>query len=246
MPLVIFIICGYGIIIIKTIKKVFNMDIYKLSLKNLRRNRLRNLFAILRISFGVIILLVLVSSGLGVNTFVKQANSYLDSNGNGSQDIVSSITNQINSLMGTNLSNSVIVTRLSGLLNNLVYVIDGIASIVFLVGILDIINTMGFNFNERKREIGILKTLGFSRRQLMMSLSLEAGLLGLLGSIIGVVVGSAGVILLADFIGIPISILIPPWLIIGVIIITTILSMILGLVPSWFAVEIDIEEALTQ
>ena len=94
--------------------------------------------------------------------------------------------------MGTNLSNSAIVTRLSGLLNNLVYVIDGIASIVFLVGILDIINTMGFNFNERKREIGILKTLGFSRRQLIMSLSLEAGLLGLLGFIIGVVVGFAG------------------------------------------------------
>ena len=246
MPLITFIICGYGIIIIKSSKIVCIMDIYKLSLKNLRRNRLRNLFAILRISFGVIILLVLVSSGLGLNTFVKQANSYLDSNGNGSQEIVSSITNQINSLMGTNLSNSVIVTRLSGLLNNLVYVIDGIASIVFLVGILDIINTMGFNFNERKREIGILKTLGFSRRQLIMSLSLEAGLLGLLGSIIGVVVGSVGVIVLADLIGIPISILIPPGLIIGVITITTILSMILGLFPSWFAVEIDIEEALAQ
>ena len=79
------------------------------------------------------------------------------------------------------------------------YVVDGIASIVFLVGILDIINTMGFNLNERKREIGILKTLGFSRRQLIMSLSLEAGLLGLLGSIIGVVVGSLGVIIIGRF-----------------------------------------------
>ena len=79
------------------------MDIYKLSLKNLRRNMLRNIFAILRISFGVIILLVLVSSGLGLNTFVKQANSYLDSNGNSSQTIVSSITDQINSLIGNQL-----------------------------------------------------------------------------------------------------------------------------------------------
>ena len=82
------------------------MDIYKLSLKNLRRNRLRNLFAILRISFGVLILLVLISSGLGLNTFVKQANSYLDSNGNSSQEIVSTITDQVNFLLGTNLSNS--------------------------------------------------------------------------------------------------------------------------------------------
>ena len=126
------------------------------------------------------------------------------------------------------------------------YVVDGIASIVFLVGILDIINTMGFNLNERKREIGILKTLGFSRNQLFMSISLEAGLLGLLGSIGGVIIGSAGLLVLADIIGIPISILIPLWLIIGVIILTTILSMILGLFPSWFAVDRNIAEALGQ
>ena len=42
---------------------------------------------------------------------------------------------------------------------------------------------MGFNLNERKREIGILKTLGFSERQLLLSMSLEAGLLGFLGAL---------------------------------------------------------------
>ena len=221
------------------------MNIYKLSLKNLRRNKLRNLFAILRIALGVVILLVLISSGLGLNTFIKQANSFnIEPNGN-NQSIVTTITNQVNSLLGTNHSNSVVINKIKDLVNNIVYIIDGLASLVFLVGILDIINTMGFNLNERKREIGVLKTLGFSNKQLLLSLSLEAGILGFLGSVGGVLIGSIGLILVANIIGIPISILIPSWLIIGAITLTTILCMILGLFPAWFAVERNVEEALT-
>ena len=221
------------------------MNIYKLSLKNLRRNKLRNLFAILRIALGVVILLVLISSGLGLNTFIKQANSFnIESNGN-NQSTVTTITDQVNSLLGTNHSNSVVINKIKDLINNIVYIIDGLASLVFLVGILDIINTMGFNLNERKREIGVLKTLGFSNKQLLLSLSLEAGILGFLGSVGGVLIGSIGLILVANIIGIPISILIPSWLIIGAITLTTILCMILGLFPAWFAVERNVEEALT-
>jgi putative ABC transport system permease protein len=233
-----------GIYLIKPKSILLYMDIYKLSLKNLRRNMLRNFFAILRISFGVLILLVLISSGLGLNSFIKQADSYVNSNGNNSQTVVSTITDQVNLLLGTNLSNSMVGKSLDRLINNVVYIVDGIASIVFLVGILDIINTMGFNLNERKREIGILKTLGFSKNQLLISMSLEAGLIGFLGSIGGVLFGSIGLLILADIIGIPLSILIPLWLIIGSIIITTVLSMILGLFPAWFAANIGVAEAL--
>jgi putative ABC transport system permease protein len=221
------------------------MDIYKLSLKNLRRNRLRNLFAILRITLGVLILIFLISSGLGLNTFLKQANSFnLESNSTNSQSIVTTIADQLNSFLGTNHNKSVVIEKIRGLINNIVYIVDGIASIVFLVGILDIINTMGFNLNERKREIVILKTLGFSKIQLLTSLSIEAGLIGLLGSIGGALIASIGLIVVANIIGISISILIPPWLLIGVISLTTILCMILGILPAWFAVERNITEVL--
>ena len=157
---------------------------------------------------------------------------------------MTTIADQLNSFLGTNHNKSVLIDKIKGLINNIVYVVDGIASIVFLVGILDIINTMGFNLNERKREIAILKTLGFSKVQLLTSLSIEAGLLGLLGSIGGALIASIGLILVANFIGISISILIPPWLIIGVISLTTILCMVLGILPAFFAVERNITEEL--
>jgi putative ABC transport system permease protein len=194
---------------------------------------------------GVLILIILISSGLGLNTFLKQVNSFnLESNGTNSQSIVTTIADQVNSFLGTNHSKSVVIDKIKGLINNIVYIVDGIASIVFLVGILDIINTMGFNLNKRKREIGILKTLGFSKVQLLTSLSIEAGLLGLLGSIGGALIASIGLIFVANIIGTSISILIPPWLLIGVISLTTILCMILGPVPAWFVVERNVEEAL--
>lgn len=190
-------------------------------------------------------MIILISSGLGLNTFLKQVNSFnLESNGTNSQSIVTTIADQVNSFLGTNHSKSVVIDKIKGLINNIVYIVDGIASIVFLVGILDIINTMGFNLNKRKREIGILKTLGFSKVQLLTSLSIEAGLLGLLGSIGGALIASIGLIFVANIIGTSISILIPPWLLIGVISLTTILCMILGPVPAWFVVERNVEEAL--
>lgn len=222
------------------------MDIYKLSLKNLRRNKLRNFFAVVRISFGVLILIVLISSGLGLNTFLKQANSFnVNSDVNNSELIVSTVSTQLNSILGINTTNSVIANKIRGLINNAVYILDGIASIVFLVGILDVINTMGFNLNERKREIGILKTMGFSEKQLLLSMALEAGLLGFFGGIGGVVLGSFGLSLLAMVISIPISILIPLWLIPSVIVITTVFASILGLFPGWFAAYRTIEEGLS-
>lgn len=221
------------------------MNIYRLSLKNLRRNKLRNFFAIVRISFGVLILLVLISSGIGLNTFLKQANSFhVNDNVNNSELIISTVTNQLNSILGINSTTSVIGSKINTLINNAVYILDGLASIVFLVGILDIMNTMGFNLNERTREIGILKTMGFSEKQLLMSMSLEAGFIGFFGGIGGVILGSLGISVVAMFVGIPISILIPLWLIPSVIILTTVLASILGLVPGWFASYRNIEEVI--
>lgn len=221
------------------------MNIYRLSIKNLRRNKLRNFFAIVRISFGVLILLVLLSSGIGLNTFLKQANSFhVNENVNNSELIISTVTNQLNSILGVNSTTSVIGSKIDALINNAVYILDGLASIVFLVGILDIMNTMGFNLNERNREIGILKTMGFSEKQLLISMSLEAGLIGFFGGIGGVVLGSLGISIAAMFIGIPISILIPLWLIPSVIVLTTVLASLLGLVPGWFASYRNIEEVI--
>jgi putative ABC transport system permease protein len=230
------------------------MGIYQLSIKNMRRNRLRNVSTISRITVGVIIFLVLISSGIGINSFLKQTsslNSDVFSNNQKQSkvpvnvtSIISSITNYLNSSFGVNVSNSLLLSKLEGYITSFVYLLDGIASISFLVGVFGVINVLNLNLSERKREIGILKSLGFSKRQILISISLEAGLFGLLGSVMGVILGSIGIIFISKFLGLKMDIILPFQLVLGIITVTTILALFLGFIPAYYASKMGLEDAL--
>lgn len=61
--------------------------------------------------------------------------------------------------------------------------------IAMLVGMFLIYNTMSISVVQRKREIGILRALGTTKRQILALFTLEGLLLGLIGSAMGVGIG---------------------------------------------------------
>ncbi|MCS0600221.1 ABC transporter permease [Streptomyces sp. LP11] len=69
------------------------------------------------------------------------------------------------------------------------YAMLGFAGIAFLVGIFLIINTFSMLVAQRTREIGLMRAIGSSRRQVNRSVLIEALLLGVLGSVLGVGAG---------------------------------------------------------
>ncbi|UGY91838.1 ABC transporter permease [Streptomyces gobiensis] len=69
------------------------------------------------------------------------------------------------------------------------YALLGFAGIALLVGIFLIINTFLMLVAQRTREIGLLRAIGSSRRQINRSVLIEALLLGILGSVLGVGAG---------------------------------------------------------
>ncbi|MFT4868271.1 MAG: putative ABC transport system permease protein [Candidatus Nanohaloarchaea archaeon] len=69
------------------------------------------------------------------------------------------------------------------------YVVIGIVSIALFVGGLGIMNTMYMSVSERTKEIGIMKSLGATRKQILSIYLIESGALGLIGGVIGVAVG---------------------------------------------------------
>ncbi|MFJ8110270.1 ABC transporter permease [Streptomyces sp. NPDC096132] len=76
-----------------------------------------------------------------------------------------------------------------GFLNVMKYAMLGFAGIAFLVGIFLIINTFSMLVAQRTREIGLMRAIGSSRKQVNRSVLAEALLLGVTGSVLGVGAG---------------------------------------------------------
>ena len=66
---------------------------------------------------------------------------------------------------------------------------DALAAVAVLIAALGIVNTLTMNVLERVREIGILRAAGMSRQQVWRSVVVEAGVLGLAGALLGIVLG---------------------------------------------------------
>ena len=66
---------------------------------------------------------------------------------------------------------------------------DALAAVAVLIAALGIVNTLTMNVIERVREIGILRAAGMTRGQVWRSVVVEAGVLGLAGALLGIVLG---------------------------------------------------------
>jgi putative ABC transport system permease protein len=78
---------------------------------------------------------------------------------------------------------------ISAALDRVFGLFDGLAVVAVVVAGLGIVNTLTMSVVERTRELGILRALGLTRRQLWRTVLVEAGILGLVGSFLGVVAG---------------------------------------------------------
>ena len=66
----------------------------------------------------------------------------------------------------------------------------GVSILVVLIGSLLVLVTMMGSVNERTREIGIFRAIGFRRGHVMQIILLEALLLGIIGGIVGFCIGN--------------------------------------------------------
>ncbi len=76
--------------------------------------------------------------------------------------------------------------------------LDILALAAVVIAALGIVNALSMDTWERVRELGMLRAVGMSRRQVWRSVVVEAGILGLIGSLVGCVTGIAvGLLLVA-------------------------------------------------
>jgi putative ABC transport system permease protein len=129
-----------------------------------------------------------------------------------------------------------------------------IGSIALLVATIGIANTMVMAIYERTREIGILKAMGASRGEIRQMFMMEAGFIGFIGGVIGLLIGW--------LVGLGLDVVIPIYarhqdlpihgdffvvtlrLSVGVIVFATFIGLVAGVLPAQRAAKLDPLEAL--
>jgi len=132
--------------------------------------------------------------------------------------------------------------------------LGSVGALALLVAALGVANTMMMAIYERTREIGVLKALGGSAGEIRQLFTIEAGLIGLIGGISGLILG---ILLgrLVDWIahrylisegvtGVGALSIVPWWLAIGALIFATLIGVIAGLYPAARAARLDPVTAL--
>ncbi len=116
-----------------------------------------------------------------------------------------------------------------------------------LVAGLGVANTLALSVYERTREIGLLRAVGMTRRQIRKTVRREAVITsvfgGLLGVVVGTALGAAAVKVLPDALS---TTLVIPWAwIIACIVFTMLMGLLAALWPAWRAARMNVLDAIS-
>ena len=135
-----------------------------------------------------------------------------------------------------------IAAQINALLN-VVYALLALSVVIALIGIA---NTLSLSIHERTRELGLLRAVGMTRRQVRSAVRWEAAIIALTGVVIGVFVGVIGGYLLVQSLqaeGLTVFEL-PVGAVVVVAAVFGLLGVVASLRPAWRAAKLNVLEAI--
>jgi putative ABC transport system permease protein len=125
---------------------------------------------------------------------------------------------------------------------NVLYGLLGLSVIISLFGV---VNTLVLSVFERTREIGMLRAVGMTRRQVRRMIRYEGIVTALIGGALGIVVGVFLAVLTTQALSDQGIVLTIPWSTIGIFVLATILAgMLAAILPARRAARLNVLEAL--
>ncbi len=131
-------------------------------------------------------------------------------------------------------------------INLFLYFIYALLGLAVVIAVLGIVNTLALSVIERTREVGLLRAVGLSRRQLRLMVRLEAVIVAVLGAVLGVAMGLVfGVALQRAIADEGIDVLAIPWLQLALFVaLAAVAGVLAALLPARRAARLDVLTAI--
>lgn len=121
-------------------------------------------------------------------------------------------------------------STMSSMVTQMLTIIYALLALSIIIAIFGIVNTLALNVSERTKEIGLLRAIGTSNGQIRGMIAIEASILSVFGTVLGILVGvAAGIVIRAVYASNGFTTLAIPW---GQLIIFLVLSIFIGLIAS--------------
>ncbi|HSD75839.1 MAG TPA: FtsX-like permease family protein, partial [Solirubrobacteraceae bacterium] len=131
----------------------------------------------------------------------------------------------------------------SGQVNQLLGLIYALLSLAIVVSLFGIVNTLVLSISERTRELGMLRAIGTSRRQVKRMIRWEAVITSLIGGVLGAVLGTIlAVLFTRPLDGFVLSIPVPTLLIL--LVLAGLAGVLAAVMPARRAARLDVLDAL--
>ena len=130
--------------------------------------------------------------------------------------------------------------------NQLLFLIYGLLGVSVLISVFGIVNTLMLSVHERTREIGMLRAIGITRRQLRRTIRFESAITAVIGSLLGLVVGLVFGWIVTKGLESEGLVFTVPWVtLIGCLVVAAIVGVLAGVWPAYRASRMRVLDALS-
>ena len=146
-------------------------------------------------------------------------------------------------------SSKAIQERMSDVTQTMTLFLGAIAAVSLLVGAVGIANTMFTSVLEKTKEIGVMKSIGAKNKDIMMIFVFNSAMVGMVGGLLGIILGSAISVLLPRLgmrmgPGGQMATVITPQLLIFALLISVVIGIAAGAIPAYRASKLKPVDAL--